>query len=202
MKRIVLALAILAAAGCGQAEPQYEPGEAHASAKNTAEPKTSATTAEDALPQGAQTIKIDKNSQVRVEWPAAGDPLLKIIVQWYVTARKAVSEGDKDRFRDVPLELEAVKVAYDWYDGIAAKDQAFKGVVRLYDLRVDTRARRGAQISACVDASKEQMISTRTGRLVPEDPDSPVRQIIRARRGDDGVWRIIDFVYSREGCTR
>ncbi|MFG1703443.1 hypothetical protein ACFLIM_09625 [Nonomuraea sp. M3C6] len=201
MRRMAIALALLALAGCGQAERPYAPREAATPGQSS--PAQAERPADQKLPTGTQTIDVAEGLRLRVEWPADPDPALKPMVDQYVGTREAVAEGQRIYKRD--LEIDAAVQASEWVESFADEGWTMHGVGRLYNLRVVARMGRGAQVNACVDESGIRMVSSRTGKAVSPQPDwlrTPYPQSVGVRRGDDGVWRIRSYVTARERCTR
>ncbi|MGI5283917.1 hypothetical protein ACQEVF_11350 [Nonomuraea polychroma] len=199
MRRMAMALILLAVAGCGQAEQPYRPQEAPKLAKSdTAQTEP----ADEGLPSGPQLIDIAEGMRVRVEWPANPDPLLKVMVDQYVGTRKAVVEGRRGYKRN--LEIDAQVQATEWVNELIDQERSMRGTGRIYNLRVSARMGRGAQIDACVDESKVRLTSSRTGEVVSPHPDwtRPYAESVAAHHGDDGVWRIRSYLTPREGCSR
>ncbi|WP_155128561.1 hypothetical protein [[Actinomadura] parvosata] len=199
MRRAVIMVCVLLAAGCAAPERPYRPQESATTASST--PR--ATTREAGLPSGPETIQVAAGLRARVEWPANPDPLLKVMVDQYVGTRRAVVER-RSVYKD-GLELDAAVQASEWVQSFADARWSMRGVGRLYNLRVSARVGKGAQIDACVDESGIRMVSTRDGQAIRPQPEwlrTPYGQSVAARRGDDGVWRIRTYVTSRERCTR
>lgn len=208
MRRIAITLALLAVAGCGQADPPYAPREAAEPAASQAEatpssPASGEPSADVELPTGTQTIDVAEGLRLRVEWPADPDPALKPMVDQYIGTRKAVAEGQRIYKRG--LELGAAVQASEWVEAFADEGWTMRGTGRLYNLRLVARMGKGAQVNACVDETGIRMVSSRTGKAVSPQPDwlrSPYPQSVAVRRGDDGVWHIRTYVTARERCPR
>ncbi|MFC5826710.1 hypothetical protein [Nonomuraea insulae] len=193
-------LILLLVAGCGAAERPYQPQEA-APAPTRSTPRSHP--AQEEPRSGPETVTVAEGLRARIEWPAAPDPLLKVMVEQYVGTRRAVAEGQRVYKRG--LELDAAVQASEWVEDFADEGWSMRGVGRLYNLRVSARVGKGAQIDACVDESGVRMVSSRTGKAISPQPEwlrAPYGQSVAARRGDDGVWRIRTYVPSRERCTR
>lgn len=186
-------MAVLAAAcAAPAAERSYTPREAPSAV-------TSATQAAPA-PE-TETIAIGRKLTVRVEWPAAADPMLRTFTDYYVGSWKAVVSGD-DGYLD-QVEGPAAGEAYDWVHGF--RGHSVTGVARVYALNVSAVVGEGAQINACVDETGLRLVAKRTGTAVARQPDwtrDTYLQAVVAHRGDDGVWRVKDFRHSTEGCDR
>jgi hypothetical protein len=201
---MAITLSFLVVAGCGQAAPPYRPGEATTSAPVPAPAGTPTAVPPTAAPRtGTQTIRLSDDLQVRIEWPAKPDPLVKLIADYYVGQRKAVIEGQTHYNEN--LELDAEVIATRWVKKFADLKQSLRGVGRLYNLHVSALVGKGAQVDACVDESRLRLISTRTGKAFVPQPDwtrAPYGKTLLAHRGDDGVWRIRTFIASDEGCKR
>ncbi|MFI7698215.1 hypothetical protein [Nonomuraea sp. NPDC049480] len=219
MRRIAIALALLAAAGCGQAESPYAPREAArpATPRDAAKPATpqeAATPegsspaqaeqpADEKLPSGPQTVDVGEGLRIRVEWPADPHPALKPMVDQYVGTRKALVEGKTVYTKG--LEFEAGVRASTWLKEWVDEGWTMRGVGRIYNLRVAARMGRAAEVTACVDESGVRVISSRTGKVIRPQPDwlrTPYPQSVGVRRGDDGVWRMKLYATGRERCTR
>lgn len=195
MRRTTVIVCVLLVAGCGQGQRPYTPQE----------PATATAPAASARPSapGVETVQVGGGKlRVDIDWPAARDPLMSVITDWYVASRKVMVSGNDRYLQDLDLELDAVRQAYDGVRRYTEEDRRVKGVVRLYDLRV-TKEGKGAQIDACVDESKMRVV-TRAGEPVSSRPATrgPFLQRVLAHRGDDGVWRIRELLYDLEGCAR
>ncbi|MEO3873669.1 hypothetical protein ABGB18_33075 [Nonomuraea sp. B12E4] len=203
MRRMAMALTLLTLAGCGQAERPYTPREAPAPARASAA-ESPTRPADETVPSGTQTIQVADNLRARIEWPAAPDPLLKIMVDQYVGTRRAVAEGESVYGHN--MEYEAEIQASDWIRGFVEQDQSMRGVGRVYNLRVVANVdNKGAQINACIDETGIRVISATTGKAVPRQPSlvrAPYAESVLAHRGDDGVWRIRTYFNPDERCTR
>ncbi|MFC4115538.1 hypothetical protein [Nonomuraea zeae] len=212
MRRVATALGLLlVVAGCGQAERPYEPKGASTPVRSSADdpassPSKSADQAEpvedEDLPSGPQTIRVGENLRLRIEWPANPDPLLKVMVDQYVGTRKAIAEGATVYNRN--MEIEAENQSNGWIRGFVEQGQSWRGVGRLYNLRVFARRSKGAQINACIDETGIRVISTSTGKAVARQPTwlrTPYSKAVVAHRGEDGVWRIRTYLESSERCS-
>ncbi|WP_113702903.1 hypothetical protein [Nonomuraea lactucae] len=150
-----------------------------------------------------ETVAVGQKVQVRIEWPADADPLLRLVTDYYLDSRRAVVTGDDRYLRN--LEFDAADQAHAWVREFADQERSLRGVARLYNVRVQAVMGKGAQVNACVDESGLRLIATRTGKAVSPQPRwtrVPYMQAVAAHRGDDGVWRIRAFVHSKEGCGR
>ncbi|SDH80904.1 hypothetical protein [Nonomuraea jiangxiensis] len=200
----VLALTLLALAGCGQPERPYRPQEAPSPARTSSTTQPPDDTADEALPAGPQTVQIADGLRARIEWPADPDPLMKIMVDQYVGTRRAVAEGES--IYDHNMEYEAEIQASEWIRGFVEQDQSMRGVGRVYNLRVVSVVdNKGAQVNACIDETGIRVVSAATGKAVPRQPSlvrAPYAESVIAHRGDDGVWRIRSYFNPDERCTR
>ncbi|MFI6293126.1 hypothetical protein ACIBEJ_16170 [Nonomuraea sp. NPDC050790] len=192
MRRLLIVLGLLAAGCAAQPERVYTPRAAPA-------PSGSAATA---VPTPVtETIEVGEKLTVRVEWPAAPDPLLRTFTDYYVDSWRAVVSGEEGYLEQV--EGPAAKESYDWVRGFARS--SVTGTAKLYALTVSARMGEGAQINACVDETGLRLISKSTGRAYTRQPSWTRETYLQAaitHRGDDGVWRVKDFRHSSEGCDR
>ncbi|GAA0922875.1 hypothetical protein [Nonomuraea longicatena] len=186
----VLAASLVLLAGCA-AEPQrvYTPGR---------------VSAQGVSPVAAPTVEstpVGSGVSVRVEWPAAPDPMLRTYTGYYAEAWKAVLGGGDDYLGRV--EGPAAADAQAWVRGF--DDHAVTGTALLHSLAVSAVMGDGAQVNACVDETGLRLVSRRTREPAARQPDWTRRAYLQAaimHKGDDGVWRIKDFRYSKEGCDR
>ncbi|MER7501207.1 hypothetical protein [Nonomuraea pusilla] len=206
--------AVLLAAGCAQQDRPFTPREAadasvtSGSRSEPSGPSASATptgtspaTPTSAPASGTQTLDVADGLRVRIDWPDAPDPLLKVIADYYVGTRRAVVEG-QSRYNQ-GLELDAAVKATAWVTEFADQERSLRGTGRLYDLRVVSRQGRGAQINACVDESRLRLTDTRTGEPVPRQPAwtrAPYPLSVVAHRDAEGGWRIRALVPGEGGC--
>ncbi|NRQ35365.1 hypothetical protein HII36_26570 [Nonomuraea sp. NN258] len=216
---LIVVAAALVLTGCGQVERPYSPRQAAEAAAPEQEPEQSG--ADDYKPaepdagsgdepdtalkpgSGTQTIKVGDDLKLRIEWPDDPDPRLKVAAEYYVGTRKAVVEG-KDTY-DHNLELDAAVRASDWVRGVTEDNKTFRGVGRIYDLKVVASVGRGSEIWWCVDETGMRLIDATTGKAIRPQPVWTREQYgegVAARRGDDGVWQIRMFTPGAEGCTR
>ncbi len=198
MKRMTVGLALLLAAGCGQAEQPYRPREAPAGAGATSSAQATPT------PTASRPATIDVGGQleVRVQWPKRDDALVRLFPDYYTEAWEAVMSGDDRYLRHV--EPAYVGEAMAWVRGFTDTERSVSGVARLFRLRVKAVMGRGAELTACVDERRMKVVSASTGEAVTPQPDSsraPYLQTVLAHRDDDGVWLIRKFTHSKEGCS-
>ncbi|MFI6918602.1 hypothetical protein ACIBIZ_01515 [Nonomuraea spiralis] len=199
-RRTTAVLLVLLVAGCGQAARPYTP--------RSAPSATATATAESARPSapGVETVEVGGGKlRVDIDWPAERDPLMRVITDWYLASRKVMVSGSDRYLNGLDLELDAARQAYDGVRRYTEEDRRVKGVARLYDLRVTKVLEKGAQIDTCVDESKVRVVTARTGEAVSPQPSimrAPYLQRALAHRGDDGVWRIRELLYDKEGCAR
>ncbi|GAA3526851.1 hypothetical protein GCM10022419_001960 [Nonomuraea rosea] len=208
MRRTATTLALLLVmAGCGQAEQPYEPKSASTAVQSPAKdppksPDQADPAEEEDLPSGPQTIQAGKNLRLRIEWPANPDPLLKVMVDQYIGTRKAIAEGETVYNRN--MEIEAENQSNGWIREFVEQGQSWRGVGRIYNLRVFARRSKGAQINACIDETGIRVISATTGKAVARQPAwlrTPYPKAVVAHRGDDGVWRIRTYLDISERCS-
>ncbi|MEV0196922.1 hypothetical protein [Nonomuraea sp. NPDC050691] len=219
---VVVLVASVALAGCGEVARPYTPGNGPGAstpairASDASPPTTSGnpgvpstegadepSASRPAIPRGTQTVGIGDSMRVRIEWPSDADPLVRLVADYYVASRRAVVTGD-DGYLD-NLEYDAVGIARGWVDEFADQERSLRGVARLYNLRVQSVMGKGAQVNACVDETGVRLVSTRTGKAVSRQPAwtrAPYMQGVAAHRYDGGVWRIRTFVSGEEGCGR
>lgn len=195
MRRVTILLALVAVAGCGQAERPYTPRQApvEATGEATAAPSPSEPPA---------TVGVGDDLEVRVEWPDRVNQLVRLFPQFYADSWAAVVSGGDRYLRHVEPTL--IADSAEWVAGFTGKGQSVTGVARLYDLRVTAVVGKGAQVDVCVDETRMTIVSARTGKAITPQPDSskaPYMQTMLAHRGDDGVWRIRQFSNSKEGCS-
>ncbi|MFI7417505.1 hypothetical protein [Nonomuraea sp. NPDC049684] len=211
MRRMTVIALVLLAAGCGQAERPYTPqpgpsGTSAATATATATAPATTTARPSADAPGVETVEVGGGKlRVDIDWPARRDPLMRVITDWYLASRKVMVSGSDRYLKDLDLELQAVRQAYDGVRRYTEEDRRVQGVARLYGLRVTKVLDKGAQIDTCVDESKARVISASSGEAVSPQPSimrAPYLQRALAHRGDDGVWRIREFLYDKEGCAR
>ncbi|WP_125632518.1 hypothetical protein [Nonomuraea sp. WAC 01424] len=199
-RRTTAVLLVLLVAGCGQAARPYTP--------RSAPSATATESAESARPSapGVETVEVGGGKlRVDIDWPAERDPLMRVITDWYLASRKVMVSGSDRYLNGLDLELDAARQAYDGVRRYTEEDRRVKGVARLYDLRVTKVLEKGAQIDTCVDESKVRVVTARTGEAVSPQPSimrAPYLQRALAHRGDDGVWRIRELLYDKEGCAR
>ncbi|SEM04622.1 hypothetical protein [Nonomuraea pusilla] len=209
--------AVLLGAGCAQQDKPFtpreaadapvtsgsrsEPSEPSEPSASATSPHTSPATPTSAPASGTQTLDVADGLRVRIDWPDAPDPLLKVIADYYVGTRRAVVEG-QPRYNE-GLELDAALKATAWVTEFADQERSLRGTGRLYDLRVVSRQGNGAQVSACVDESRLRLTDTRTGKPVPRQPAwtrTPYPLSVVAHRDAEGGWRIRAFVPGEGGC--
>jgi hypothetical protein len=195
-KHVAIALALLVTAACGaQAGQPYTPREAPVET-------TGGTSAEPGPSKPPATVGVGDDLEVRVEWPAKVDPLVRLFPDYYAESWRAVVSGDDRYLRRVEPLL--MTEAIEWVRAFTGKERSVAGVARLYDVRVEAVMGKGAEIHACVDETKMRVVSASTGEAVdPQPPSSraPYLQVVLAHKGDDGVWRIRQFHNSKEGCS-
>ncbi|MCK2221271.1 hypothetical protein MF672_046835 [Actinomadura sp. ATCC 31491] len=207
----LIGFALLLPAACGQAERAYTPGEAATASAAASPARPAPTGTAPATPTTAATPASGPGAivmgggkfQVRIDWPAKPDPLLRLVTGYLVATRKALVAGDDRYLQDLDLELSAAPLAYDWVHGYLEKEQTVRGVTRLYNLRVAAKVGNGVQVNACVDETGARVVSARTGKAVSPRPQwvlAPYLQAVIAHRGDDDVWRIRDIRYDLKGC--
>ncbi|MEW9546993.1 hypothetical protein [Nonomuraea sp. NPDC050783] len=223
MRRIAALLGLALLAGCGQAEQPYAPGAAATAPRPVpaSSPAPGTDPAEDAPdgstpdggtpgerpsdgapPSGPQTIAIADGLKVRVEWPSHPDPLLRVMVDQYVGTRRAIVRGEPGYRHN--LEIDAEAQATKWIRAFIDDQESIRGTGRLYHLRVSARMGKGAQLDACVDESRVQVVSAKSGKAVSPQPRwlrTPYGQSLVAHRGPDGVWRIRTYLTSTERCS-
>ncbi|WP_327087471.1 hypothetical protein OIE66_34865 [Nonomuraea sp. NBC_01738] len=148
-----------------------------------------------------ETIEVGSKLTVRVEWPAAPDPMLRTFTDYYVRSWKAVVAAD-DAYLET-VEGPAAREAYAWVRGF--RGRTVTGVATIYALNVSAVMGEGAQLNACVDETGLRLISRRTGEPEARQPTwtrAAYLQAVVTHRGDDGLWRVKDFRHSDEGCDR
>ncbi|MEU8317013.1 hypothetical protein AB0C33_01480 [Nonomuraea sp. NPDC048881] len=206
MRRMTVIALVLLVAGCGQAERPYTPQQGPSGTASATAPATGGSARPSADAPGVETVEVGGGKlRVDIDWPARRDPLMRVITDWYLTSRKVMVSGSDRYLKDLDLELQAVRQAYDGVRRYTEEDRRVKGVARLYGLRVTKVLDKGAQIDTCVDESKARVVSASSGEAVSPQPSimrAPYLQRALAHRGDDGVWRIREFLYDKEGCAR
>ncbi|MFC5815463.1 hypothetical protein [Nonomuraea harbinensis] len=207
MKRITAALVLLLLAGCGQpAERPYQPREEPATGAARAEPGATRPepTPSQAAPTGARPATAEVGDlRVRFDWPAKDTALLRLFPAFYLAKYEAVISGD-DGFLD-HVELEYRVNAIRWARAFTDKKLEVAGRSRLYRMKVNAVVGRGAEVDVCVDETDMKVVSAETGEPVKPQPTSirtPYLQRVLARKGDDGVWRVKQIGYGKEGCGR
>ncbi|YCK42289.1 hypothetical protein ACNF49_52105 [Actinomadura sp. ATCC 39365] len=208
MRRMTVVALVLLVAGCGQAERPYtpQPGPSGTAGATATAPSTAGSVRPSADAPGVETVEVGGGKlRVDIDWPARRDPLMRVITDWYLASRKVMVSGSDRYLKDLDLELQAVRQAYDGVRRYTEEDRRVKGVARLYGLRVTKVLDKGAQVDTCVDESKVRVVSASSGEAVSPQPSimrAPYLQRALAHRGDDGVWRIRELLYDKEGCAR
>jgi hypothetical protein len=184
----VIALCLVAA--CGPADRGYRPGDGAGPA--TAQPGQSAP----AALNGVESIVAAPGLKVEVEWPSGTrDPVVRSLVDSYVSQWRAVGSGGKDESYLSGVEDEASRDSYTWVRGFLSVKQSAQGVAKLYALRLASVTGRGAEVDACVDESGLKLTDT-AGAPIPDQPTwtkpphAVYLQVAALHKGDDGAWRI------------
>ncbi|MEU5864842.1 hypothetical protein ABZ815_26995 [Nonomuraea sp. NPDC047529] len=206
MRRMSVIALVLVVAGCGQAARPYTPQPGPSGSAPAPATATEGSARPSAGAPGVETIEVGGGKlRVDIDWPDRRDPLMTVITDWYLASRKVMVSGSDRYLKDLDLELQAVRQAYDGVRRYTEEDRRVKGVARLYDLRVTKVLDKGAQVDTCVDESKVRVVSASSGEAVSPQPSimrAPYLQRALAHRGDDGVWRIRELFYDQEGCAR
>ena len=196
MRRMTVVLALLLAAGCGQPDRPYTPGDGQAAVTG----ETAAPSAPASSP--GKTVEIGDELKIKVEKATTSNALQRLFADYYVERWRAVVTGDTGYLRHV--EPSVIPQAGEWVRGFADRQESARGVARLYRLRITSVMGKGAQVDTCVDERGVRLVSTPTGKAVAPQPDwvrAPYLQAVLAHRGDDGVWRIREFRQDKEGCA-
>ncbi|WP_143591259.1 hypothetical protein [Thermoactinospora rubra] len=184
----VAAAAALLAAGCAPAaDPPFVPSQATpvASASVRATP-------------AIETIRINPEMSVSIEWPAGTDTtLVQAFTDLYVSSWRAVLSGD-ETYLDM-VEPPATGQAHAWVRGFGSAK--VRGSARLYALRVTAVMGDGARVDACVDETGVRLVSPRGRESRPSWAHAPYLQAAVLHRARDGVWRVKDFRHDLKGCA-